>query len=126
MQNENSYQGIFAVVKGLLLSLACSLFFTLVFACVLRYGNLSSTCIYPVNQAIKTVCIAIGVLSFTRGEKGWLKGLTTGVLFTALSYLVFSSIGGDFSLSWLIFAELALGAFTGAICGIISVNIRRN
>ncbi len=126
MQNESTYGGVFAVVKGLLLALACSLFFTLVFACVLRYANLSSKLVYPVNQAIKSLSIAIGVLFFTRGEKGWLKGLGTGILFTALSYLVFSAIGGDFSLSWLILAELALGAFTGAVCGIIAVNIRRN
>ncbi len=125
MQNENSY-GLLSVAKGLLLALACSLFFTLVFACLLRYGSLSSGLIYPVNQGIKTLCIAVGVLGFTRGEKGWLKGLAVGVLFTALSYLVFSSIGGDFSLSWLISAELALGAFTGALCGVIAVNIRRN
>ncbi len=126
MQNENSYGGVFSIAKGLLLSLACSLFFTLVFACILRYGTLSSKVIYPVNQGIKTVCVAIGVFGFIRGEKGWLKGLTTGILFTALSYLVFSSLGGDFSLSWLIFAELALGAFTGMLCGVIAVNIRRN
>ncbi len=125
MRNDSTYGGVFAVVKGLLLALACSLFFTVIFACVLRYGILSSKVIYPVNQAIKTQSIAVGVLSFTRGEKGWLKGLGTGILFTALSYLVFSAIGGDFSLSWLIFAELALGAFTGAVCGVIAVNIRR-
>ncbi len=126
MQNENSFGGAFSVVKGLLLALSCSLFLTVVFACVLRFSSLSSKVIYPVNQAIKTLSVAIGVLSFTRGEKGWLKGLGVGVLFTALSYLAFSAIGGDFSLSWLIFAELALGAFTGVICGIISVNVRRN
>ncbi len=126
MQNENSYQGVFSIVKGLLLSLACSLFFTLVFACLLRYGKLPSKIIYPVNQGIKTVCIGIGVLGFTRGARGWLKGLATGLLYTALSYLLFSAIGGDFSLSWLIFAEVGLGAFTGALCGVIAVNIRKN
>ncbi len=126
MQNENSYSGAFMVVKGVLLSLACALFFTVVFACILRFGGLSSALVYPVNQGIKTVCAVVGVLAFVRGEKGWLKGLAVGVLFTCLSYLVFSAVGGDFSLSWLIFAELLLGAFTGALSGIIVVNIRRN
>ncbi len=126
MRNENSFEGIFAVAKGLLLSLACSLLFTVIFACVMRYTGLTAKALYPVNQGIKSLSLAIGVFAFTRGEKGWLKGLTTGLLFTCLSYLVFSAIGGDFSLSWLIFAELALGAFTGALCGVISVNLRRS
>ncbi len=126
MQNENSFEGVFSVVKGTLVALGCSLFLTVVFACLLRFCSLSSGLIYPVNQGIKTVSVALGSLLFIRGEKGWLKGLGTGLLFTALSYLVFSSIGGDFSLSWLIVAELGLGAFTGALCGVIAVNIRRN
>ncbi len=125
MRNDSTYEGVFAVVKGLLLALACSLFFTVIFACVLRYGGLSSKVVYPVNQGIKVVSIALGALVFIRGEKGWLKGLGVGLLFTALSYLVFSAIGGDFSLSWLIFVEVALGAFSGALCGVIAVNLRR-
>ena len=41
------------------------------------------------------------------------------------AYYDFSALGGDFSLSFLIFGELALAALFGALSGIIAVNVRR-
>ena len=125
MQNENSFDGVFSIVKGALFSVAFSLLFAIVFAVILRAGSITDTVIYPINQAVKVVAVAIGTLLFVRGEKGWIKGGVIGLIFTALSYLAFSAIGGDFSLSWLIVVELAVGFFSGALSGIIAVNLKR-
>ncbi len=124
MEKENSNG--FCVVKGVLLALATALFLTVVFANIISCTRWSNEVIYPVNQVIKTVSVAVGALFFVRGEKGWLKGALIGLFFTMLSYLAFSAIGGDFSLSWLIFVELLAGIFSGMLCGIIAVNIRRS
>ncbi len=124
MKNEGSFQDIFSVVKGVLVSLGCALLLTFLFANVLRFGKLSNGVIYPVNQAIKVISVAVGALLFVRGEKGWLKGGGLGLAFTMLSYLAFSAIGNDFSLSWLIITELLTGIISGALCGIIAVNVR--
>ena len=43
-----------------------------------------------------------------------------------LTYLVFAMVGGDFSLSWLILAELAFGAVAGALSGIVAVNVHHD
>ena len=125
MQNESSFDGVFSVVKGALFSVALSLLLAIIFAVVLRVGGISDKFIYPVNQAVKVVTVALGTILFVRGEKGWMKGGVIGVIFTALSYLAFSSLGGDFSLSWLIILELFIGFFSGAISGIIAVNLKR-
>ena len=125
MQNENSFEGVFSIVKGALFSVALSLLLAVIFAVILRMGSISDKVIYPVNQGIKVVAVALGTLLFVRGEKGWLKGGIIGLTFTALSYLTFSAIGNDFSLSWLIIAELFLGFFSGALSGIIAVNLKR-
>ena len=126
MQNDTiSGGGIFSIICGVMLALACSLLSAVIFANVLRATAIPEKLVYPINQGIKVLSITIGALLFVRGEKGWLKGGTIGVLFTALSYLAFSAIGGDFSLSWLIFAELLLAFFAGACSGIIAVNVRR-
>ncbi len=127
MQNSDSYQGgtIFTIVKGVGLALAFSLLFTILFACVLKMAALPHTVIYPINQTAKALAISIGVLAFVRGKKGWLKGGGIALLFTALSYLAFSAIGGDFSLSYLLFIELVSALFIGAVCGIVAVNLRR-
>ncbi len=125
MRNEGSFGEIFSVATGVLFSLLCSLFLAVVFASVLRFCSLSQKWVYPVNQGIKVISLAVGIFSCIRGEKGWLKGGAVGLFFTMLSYLTFSAIGGDFSLSWLILAEVFLGVFSGALCGIIAVNLRR-
>ena len=126
MRNEEyAFEGAFSVIKGVLTALGVSLMLAIVFAVILRRASLGNGVIYPVNQGIKGVSVALGAAIFVKGEKGWLKGAAVGVLFTALSYLAFSAIGNNFSLSWLIFLELLLSVFTGALGGIIGVNRQR-
>ena len=104
--------------------MAISLLSVIVFAVILRSTSIGEKAIYPVNQTIKAISIALGTLVFVRGEKGWLKGGAVGLLFTALSYLAFSALGGDFSLGWLIFAEMAIALLVGAVSGILAVNLK--
>ena len=126
MQNETVYgDGFFSIIKGTALALAISLLEAVLFAVVLRSASIPDGWIYPINQVLKSVALATGVLTFMRGEKGWLKGGGTGLLFTALSYLAFSSIGGDFSMSWLIVAELVTAFLVGAIGGSVAVNLKK-
>ena len=125
MQNETTTGNhFFQIVKGVALALCFSLLAAVVFANVLRATTVPDKAVYPVNQTIKIVAVSIGTLVFVRGEKGLIKGGAIGLLFTALSYLTFSAFGGDFSLSWLIFAELALALLAGAVCGAVAVNFR--
>ena len=127
MQNERSYGAIlFSIVKGVALALAFSFLCAVIFASILRFTSLPDKVIYPVNQAIKLCAVVLGALVFVRGEKGWLQGLAIALLFTALSYLTFSAIGGDFSLSWWIVIELLLGALAGVVGGVVGVNCRRD
>lgn len=126
MQNETKTgSAIFSIIKGVGLALAFSFLASVVFASILQFSPLPDKVIYPVNQTVKVLAVVLGALVCVRGEKGLVQGLAIGGLFTALSYLTFSALGGDFSLSWLIFAELALVLFAGAVSGAIAVNIRR-
>ena len=125
MRNDHVFEDGFSIVKGMALSVAVALLGAIIFAVILRVCALPDKIIYPVNQTIKAVSVILGVLAFVSGEKGWMKGGATGLLFTAVSYLVFSAIGGDFSVTWLILTELAVGGFVGMISGIIAVNIKR-
>ena len=116
----------FQIIKSVGISLVFSLFLSVAIACALRFFSVSEKVIYPINQGVKVLAVFVGCLAGVRGEKGLIKGVVAGLLFTALSYLAFSSIGGDFSLSWLILAETAIGVAAGALSGAISVNLRRN
>ena len=122
---ESSYgEGMFSVLKSVGAALVLSFLSTIIFAVILSTTPLSEKVVYPINQTVKVLCILVGTLLFVRGEKGWLKGGGAGLLFTALSYLAFSAIGGDFSLSWLIFLEMAFAFVAGALGGIIAVNLK--
>lgn len=125
MQYQKNKEDVFSVVKGVLLALGVSLLLAVVFAVVLHTASWDERIIYPVNQIIKVIAVMVGVLVFIRGERGWLRGGIVGLLFTALSYLAFSAVGGDFSLSWLIFLELGVAFLTGALSGSLAVNLRR-
>lgn len=127
MHNESAIgNGFFQVIKSVAFALVFSLLSAVIFASVLRFSGLSDKVIYPVNQTVKVLSAFLGALFFVRGEKGLLKGVATGLLFTALSYLTFAAIGGDFSLSWWILVELLLAALAGTVGGVIGVNFRKD
>ena len=126
MRSETAYgNGVFTMIKATLFALAISLLAVMAVAVVYRAGGIQERGLYAVNQAVKGVSIAVGVLTFLRGDKGWLKGGGVGLLFTALSYLAFSAIGGDFSLGWLIVVELISAFFIGAVSGAFAVNLKK-
>ena len=122
---ESSYgEGMFSVLKSVGAALVLSFLSMIIFAVLLSTTPISEKVVYPINQTVKVLSVLVGTLLFVRGEKGWLKGGGAGLLFTALSYLAFSAIGGDFSLSWLIFLEIAFAFVAGALGGIIAVNLK--
>lgn len=125
MQYQKNKVDFFPIVKAILLALGVSLLLAVTFAVVLRATSWGENIVYPVNQVIKVIAVMVGTLVFVRGEKGWLQGGIVGLLFTALSYLAFSSIGGDFSLSWLILLELGVAFLAGSLSGILAVNLRK-
>lgn len=127
MQNENVVgNGLFQMVKGAALALGVAFLSTVIFAWAMRYIPVGEKWIYPINQTIKLLAIAVGVSVFVRGEKGFLKGGAIALIFTALSYLTFSAIGGNFALGWVVLVEIILSVFTGALFGAIAVNSKRN
>ncbi|MBQ4268303.1 MAG: TIGR04086 family membrane protein [Clostridia bacterium] len=114
----------FQIVKAALAAVAACVVGAFVFAIVLRFSAIPDRAILPVNETLKVVAIFFGAMLFIKGEKGLLKGALTGVFTVALSYLAFSALGGDFSLSWLIFAELFFGAVVGGASGVAAVNFK--
>lgn len=127
MQNNDTTQNaLFQIIKAVGFCLALSLLYAVVFATLLRSFSIPDKAIYPVNQTAKQLIVFLGAFLFIKGDKGFVKGVAVGLLFTALSYLTFSSLGGDFSLSWLLIIELVLSTATGLLGGVLAVNIKRN
>ena len=123
MQNETVGKGFFQVIKSVGLALGLSLLGAIILASTLRITNLPDKAVYPLTQTIKVLSVFFASSAFIRGERGLVKGIAVGLIFSALSYLAFSAFGGDFSLSYLLIGELALASLSGAVGGIVAVNL---
>ena len=121
MDTEKLSQVIKASVAATLLSVVMALLFALLH----YFAPQAPKTVTIVSQSLKACSLLIACLLFLRGEAGLVKGLLTGVLFTLLSYLCFSAIGGGFALSWLILLDFALGVGVGSLSGIAAVNFKR-
>ena len=116
------------IAKGTLISLCISLILVLVFAYLLKFTNIPESIIFPINQVIKGISIFLGVFISLRKSKelGLVSGLLIGLIYTILAFLVFSILAGTFTFDITLLTDIVFGAIIGAICGIISVNIKKS
>lgn len=115
------------VIKGALLSVVISLICILIFAFFIKTLGISDKLIAPINQVIKFVSIFFGVkLSLKKNrEKGFLKGLLIGFVYTLLAFVVFSILSKNFCFDMSLFNDALFGTIAGIICGVIGVNIKK-
>ncbi len=125
---KNKYPIIGFIAKGVLIALCTSLVLVLVFAFLLKFTNISDSAIAPVNQVIKGISIFLGVFVGLKKckELGLVSGLLIGFIYTLVAFLVFSILSGAFSFDITLLTDTVFGAVIGAICGIISVNIKKS
>ena len=118
---ENVFQVLKATLAAVIFCLACVLIFSL----IIQLFSLPTDAVKPVNQVLKTLSIAAGGVLFIRGGRGLIKGAVYGVITVLVTYVLFSVIASSFAVTWLFALEIPLGAASGAISGIIGVNIKR-
>ena len=118
---------IFSIAKGSLTSIAISLVCILFFAFIVKLFGLSDSSLKIVNQIIKVISIAIGTFFALKHSKenGMLTGLIVGLCYTFFAFLIFSALNGSFSFGKSLLNDVIFGGITGAICGVISVNLKK-
>ena len=125
VKNSNK-SGSLQILKGSITSVSITLVLILLFALLLRFVNISDSVIMPVNQVIKIVSIFFGVYSALKfyKEKGWLKGMAIGIIYSILAFVVFSILSSQLSLSISTFLDVIFSAIVGGISGVIAVNLK--
>lgn len=117
--NDNKL-GVLKILLSSLIAVIASLVLILIFALLIKWFEWGDNIIAPVNIAIKILSIAIGVLVATKnGGRALAKGSIIGGAYVLLSYVVFSALLGNFSLSIGNLWDLVFGVITGGIVGII-------
>ena len=124
---EKNNSVILAIIKGSFWGVAFSLICILIFAFILKYTIISETVIQPVNQVIKglSLLVACYFTSRTVHKNGWLVGLSVGLLYTVLTYLIFSILEGNFVFGLSLLNDIVFGSIGGAIAGIICISLLR-
>ncbi len=113
------------VLKAVFASVLISLVFVLIFTVIIQLFALPAEAIKPVNQVFKVIAVALGVLICVKGEKGLIKGTAAGVLAIAATFIVFGLISMSFTTDWRFAIELLIGGISGALAGILAVNLKR-
>ena len=121
---KNSNGIVAQSLKSSIFSIIVSLVGILLFALILRFSTLPTSVVKPVNQFIKILSIFLGCFYCLSQEKGIFKGLLSGILFGLSINLLFSLFSGENIAIGKMGIELLFCAIIGAICGIISVNLK--
>jgi len=119
---------ILDIVKTVVIAVLISMVSVLVFALIVKSADVGEDVIGYVNLGIKILSVVIGCLiGFRKGSGyGWLKGLISGLLYVFTSFLVFSLISGEFSLSDVSWLDLVTGAVVGLLSGVLTVNLKKS
>lgn len=117
---------VFEMVKAVIIGLIISLAAILLTALLIKVLNIADGVIPIINQVIKGVSILVACLLCLRlPNNGWIRGIIVGILYVALSYVVFSLLAKNFEFGLFLLNDFAIGAVTGMISGVIASNIRK-
>lgn len=116
-----------SLLKGSLMALSISLILICIFAFLLRFCDIKTEAIKPINQVIKIVSILIGVFYGLKKstEMGLITGLFIGLVYTILAFVVFSVLNGGFNFERSLINDIIFGGISGAIVGVIAVNFKK-
>lgn len=113
-------------IKSLFISLIITFGLIILFAFIIKWVDLPDSYITPVNLVIKALSVFIGAMVLTRGgQKGLVNGLLFALVYTLVSFTIFSLLAKSFSLELGLVVDFGFNAVVGAIGGIVGVNIKR-
>jgi putative membrane protein (TIGR04086 family) len=121
---ENNYIDLF---KGLLISIISSLIAILIFAFLLKFIDFSDLTINIINQIIKVISIFLGMKKMLANnkEKGLLKGLLLGALYSIFTFAIFSILNNKWDFSLKLLFDTLFDMAVGSIFGTLVVNMSK-
>ncbi len=114
------------IIKGVFISIICTLVFLFIFAIILTYTEISESFIAPVIIVITAISIFIGssIGNIKMRKNGLLNGALIGGIYLLSIYLLSGIINQNFSLTLQSIIIIVAGIVCGMFGGIIGVNKR--
>lgn len=118
-------RAILDVVRGVIIALVLSMILVLLVSVIAKYTDMSDQVATALNQIIKVIALFGGILlGFRSGKWGLVLGLVAGLLFTLLSFGIFSLISGKLDFNQITVFDFLLGLLAGGASGILVVNLK--
>lgn len=127
LSKKKSTSMLLNIIKGAFWGVSFSLVCVLIFAFVIKFTSVGEGAIQPVNQVIKVLSIlfACWIIGKKVQHQGWLVGLFTGLAYTALAFIIFSILDGNFNFGLNVLNDLVFGSIIGIVAGIIAISLRK-
>lgn len=112
--------------KGMGVSILVTLVLMIVLTLIMTYTNISEGIIPVVNSLIMILAIVSGAIfmSLKVDNKGWLNGGLVGLLYIIVIIILSNIFIKDFSIDKFVLLKLIVSMVTGAIGGMIGINLK--
>ncbi len=114
------------VIKGILVSYIITIPIFLILAYALTFSDFPEKYISTCVLITTIVSILVAGTASTRNVKsrGWLNGASVGLIYVLVLYIFSSLIFRDFSITTRVITMSLIGILTGAVGGIIGINMQ--
>jgi putative membrane protein (TIGR04086 family) len=115
------------LTKAIILAYIITIPVFIVLALIATYTKFPEKLILPavIVTTIISILIASSASTSNLKSKGWLNGSLVGLTYMIVLYLVSSIVFKNFSINEHVITNTVIGVLTGAIGGIIGINIKR-
>lgn len=118
---KNKSNFILQMIKSSVIGVVVSILLVLLLAFVLKFIEIPDRVITIIDEVIKIVSIFVAVISLVKKSpyKILFKGFLVGALYSVLTFVVFSALGGSYVVSIATIIDVVLGGVVGAIVAIL-------
>lgn len=118
--NENVFFDFF---KGILIASLLSLGLVILAAFCLKWFSIADEYVAPITLLIKGTSVFVGAMFAVKGNsKGLLKGVSFGLIYIVVAFIVFSVLAGSVSVGVSTLLDVLFASLLGGIVGIVKVN----
>lgn len=116
-----NFSSFLSIIKCCLLGIVTTLIGVVLFAVVLKFVDVPSIVVSYVNDIIKAVAIFVTMICIKKSHDGKLilKAIFAGILYAALSFVIFSIMNGGFTFNLSFLYDLLFAVAVAVIASII-------
>lgn len=116
------------VLKGVIGAVAVATILTAIYSLIMNFIDFSSGVDSAINVGLTSISLIFGTILAAKlyGRKGWLIGLSVGVLFYIALYAIGVLFGAEATLGLYDLIKFSLCALVGILSGMLGINLGRD